>query len=68
MKEPRHSIVHTINPATKRKRRKRGTSFSNSKQRKRIEFKKKDLTWIEGKGTMSDLSKTCVVDEIGSWN
>ena len=68
MKEPCHNTVPTIDPATKRKRRKGGTSFSNSKQKKRRELKKKDLTCVGGRGTPSDLSKTCVVDEIGSWN
>ena len=68
MKEPSDNTVLTIDVATKRKRRKGGTSFSTSKQRKRRELKKKDLTSIEGRGTPSNLSKQCHVDEIGSTN
>ena len=41
---------------------------TTSKQRKRRELKKKDLMSIEGRGTPSDLSKQCHVDEIGSMN
>lgn len=54
--------------ATKRKRRKGGMSFSNSKQRKRRELKKKDLTSIDGRGTPSDLSKQNCTYEIGQSN
>lgn len=65
MKETGHKAEDV---ATKRKRRKGGTSFSNSKQRKRRELKKKDLTSIEGRGTPSDLSKQIPIDEIGHSN
>lgn len=68
MKEPSHNAVPTIDVATKRKRRKGGTSFSTSKQRKRRELKKKDQTSIEGRGTPSDLSKPCGIGEIGYTN
>ena len=65
MKEPSHRAEDV---ATKRKRRKGGTSFSNSKQKKRRELKKNDLTSIEGRGTPSDLSKPIPIDEIGHSN
>jgi hypothetical protein len=68
MKEPSDNTVLTIDVATKRKRRKGGTSFSTSKQRKRSELKKKDLTSIEGRGTPSDLSKSFAIDETGFLN
>ena len=68
MKEPGHNTVPTIDLATKQKRIKGGTNFNNSKQRKRRELKKKDLTCIEGRGTPLVLSKQCHVDEIGSSN
>jgi hypothetical protein len=68
MKEPSDNTNPTIDVATKRKRRKGGTSFSNSKQKKRRELKKKDLTSIEGRGTPSDLSKPFAIDETGYLN
>jgi hypothetical protein len=63
MKEPSHNTIPTTNVATKWKRRKGGTSFSNSKQKKQRELKKNDLTSIEGKMTPSDLSKLFAIDE-----
>ena len=68
MKEPCHNTVPTTDLATKRKRRKGGTSFSNSKRKRWRELKKKDITCIEGRGTPSDFSKQCHVDEIGTLN
>lgn len=68
MKEPSDNTVPTIDLSTKRKRRKGGTNFSTSKQRRRKELKKKDLTCIDRRGTPSDFSKQCQVDEIGSTN
>jgi hypothetical protein len=44
MKEPSDNTVPTIDVAAKRKRRKGGASFSTSKQRKRRELKKKDIS------------------------
>ena len=69
MKEPNDNTVQTIDVATKRKRRKGGTSFSTSKQRKRKELRKKDLTSIEGRGTPSDLrEKPFGIEETGYSN
>ena len=59
MKEPDHITVSTIDRGKKRKNRKGGTSFSNSKQRRRREFKKKEETWIEGRGTPTNLQNMC---------
>jgi hypothetical protein len=63
MKEPSDKTVPTIDVATKRKRSKGGTSFSNSKQKKRRELKKNDLTSIEGREIPSNLSKPFAIDE-----
>ena len=45
-----------------------GTSFNNSKPRRQREFRKKDQTCIEGRGTPTDLSKTCEEVETGASN
>ena len=68
MKELSHNAVPTIDVATKRRRRKGGTSFSTSKQKKRRELKKKNQTYIEGRGTPSDLSNPFGIGEIGYSN
>ena len=58
MKEPEHNTVSTIDPRKKWKERKGGLSFSNSKQRRRRELKKKEESYIEGRGTPSDVQST----------
>jgi hypothetical protein len=69
MKEPSDNTIPTIDVATKRKRRKGGTSFSTSKQRKRRELRKKDLTSIEGRGIPSYLNdKPFGIEETGYSN
>ena len=57
MNELGDNTVPTINLAIKRRRRKGGTILNTSKQRKRRDIKKKDLTCIEGRGIASDFSK-----------
>jgi hypothetical protein len=68
MKEPSENTIPTIDVATKRKRRKRGTSLSTSKQRKRRELRKMDLKSIEGRRTSLDLSKPFGIEETGYLN
>ena len=58
MKEPEHNANSTINPGKKRKKQKGGLSFNNSKQRRRRELKKKGESYIEGRGTPSDVQST----------
>jgi hypothetical protein len=65
MKEPEHITDSTMDPGKKWKKRKGGTSFSNSKQRRRRELKKKEETCIEGRGTPTDSQNTCAVDKGG---
>jgi hypothetical protein len=57
MKEPKHITIFTIDPWKKRKKRKGGTSFSNSKQRRPGELGKEESR-IEGGGIPSDLQNT----------
>ena len=45
-------------PFEKRKKRTGGLSFNNLKQRRRGEQKKKDESYIEGRGTPSDVQNT----------
>ena len=59
MKETEQNIDSTIDPGKKRKKRKGGLSFSNSKQRRRRELRKKEESYMEGRGTPSDLQNTC---------
>jgi hypothetical protein len=66
MKEPDHNTYSTIDPGKKRKKRKGGLSFSNSKQRKRRELKKKEESYIEGRGTPSDVQSTGEESKRGS--
>ena len=47
MKEADQNTVFTIDPRKKRKKRMGGTSFSNSRQKRRREFKQKEETCIE---------------------
>ena len=58
MKELEHKTDSTIDPGKMRKKRKGGLNFSNSKQRKRRELKKKEESYIEGRGTPSDVQNT----------
>ena len=51
MKELEDNLDSTIDAGKKRKKRKGGLSFSNSKQRRGRELKKKEETYIEGRGT-----------------
>jgi hypothetical protein len=55
MKEPKHNTDSTIDIGKKRKKRKGGLSFSNSKQRRWRELKKKEESYIEGTRTPSDV-------------
>ena len=57
MKEPEHNTNYTIDPRKKRKKWKGGLNFSNSKQRRRREQKKEE-SYIEGRGTPSDVQST----------
>jgi hypothetical protein len=55
MKEPEHHTDSTIDIG---KKQKGGLSFSNSKQRRRRELKKKEESYIEGRGNPSDVQST----------
>lgn len=68
MKETEHITDFTIDPGKKRKKQKGGTSFSNLKQRRRRKVKKKEESYIERKGTPSDLPNTCGESMKGSLN
>ena len=68
MNKPEHNTVSTVDIGKKRKKRKGGMSFYNSKQRKRRELKKKDKMCIERRGTPSHLQNTCAVDKKRSLN
>lgn len=65
MKETGNIEVSTADPGRKRKKRKGGLSFSNSKQRRRRELRKKEQTSIEGSQTPIDLSRRVAEDETG---
>ena len=58
MKEPENSQVSTVDPGRKKKKRKWGTNFSNSKHRRRRELKKKEQSCTQGSEPPTDLSKT----------
>jgi hypothetical protein len=67
MKKTGNGVVSTADPGRKRKKMKGGTSFSNSKQRRRRELRKKEQTCIEGSEKPTDLSRTgAEVDTGGS--
>ena len=63
MKEPGNSQVSTVDPGRRRKKRKGGTSFSNSKHRRLRELRKKDQTCSQGSEPPTDLRKTGGKDE-----
>jgi hypothetical protein len=66
MKEPGNSVVSTADLGRKRKKRKGGTSFSNSKQRRQRELKKKEQTGTQGSEQPTHLTKTGGEDEKGT--
>ena len=66
MKEPGNSQVSTANPGRKRKKRKGGLNFSNSKQRRRRELRKKEQSFTHGNDPPTDLSKTGEEAETGT--
>ena len=57
MKEPRYTQVSTVDPGRKRKKRKEGTKFSNSKQKRRRELRKKEQSYTHGSEPPTDLNK-----------
>ena len=65
MKETGNSQVSTANFGRKMTKRKGGLSFSNSKQRRWRELRKKEQTSIEGSETPIDLSRTVAEVETG---
>ena len=52
------NVVYTADPGKKRKKMKGGLSFSNLKQRRRRELRKKEQTCTQGSEPPSNLSKT----------
>ena len=65
MKETCNSVVSTADPGRKRKKRKRGTSFSNSKQKRWRELRNKEQTYIQGNEPPIDLNSTVTEVKIG---
>jgi hypothetical protein len=68
MKELKQNIDSTIDLGKKRKKQKGGLSFSISKQRRRRELKKKEESYIERRGTPSNLQNICGESKRGSLN
>jgi hypothetical protein len=66
MKKPEHIIDSTIDLDKKRNKQKGGTSFNNLKHRKWRKLKKKEESYIEGRGIPSDLQNTCEESKKGS--
>ena len=68
MKEPRNSQVSTADPGRKRKKRKGGLSFSNSKQRRRRELWKKEQSCTQRSDPPTDLSRMGEETETGTYS
>ena len=57
MKEGRYTIGGTRDPLRKQKKRKSGTNFTSSKQKRCREVKKREASCIEGQGTFAGLEQ-----------
>ena len=66
MKEPDNSVGSIADLGRKRNERKGDTNFSNSKQKRRRELRKKEQTCSQGSEAPTDLSKTDGEDETGT--
>ena len=58
MKEGRHTTGGMGDPSRKRKKKRGGTNFTSSKQRRHREVKKREASCTEGWGTPPDLSES----------
>ena len=68
MKERGNSQVSTADPGRKMKKKNGGTSFSNSKQRRRSELRKKEQSCTHGNEPPTYLSKTGGDAETGTYS